>query len=262
MRAAIALAVAACAALGSGAAPAAAQIRSIEEQRGGAWLYRAGHARERTACILETDSPAGVAAGGHVRFALLNRPFEFQMSVRDLRWRIPPGATGTVRIAVEGGGVPSGAYASAQRAQQAGPDRVVVDLAPNPDGAARILDALRQGRRLGITMPDGQVVAAGLGGMEPLVRRFLNCFHQRIVPPSAPTRHAAPRGGRGNGGAACRGGGIGRASHRSARPVWRTGHGDHSLIAPATGRRRRARYAPPRRGADCGPRGTAGRPVA
>jgi hypothetical protein len=121
MRAAIALAVAACAALGSGAAPAAAQIRSIEEQRGGAWLYRAGHARERTACILETDSPAGVAAGGHVRFALLNRPFEFQMSVRDLRWRIPPGATGTVRIAVEGGGVPSGAYASAQRAQQAGP---------------------------------------------------------------------------------------------------------------------------------------------
>jgi hypothetical protein len=202
MRAASALAIAACAAFG-GAAPAAAQIRSIEEQRGGAWLYRAGQARERTACILETDSPAGAAAGGHVRFALLNRPFEFQMSVRDLRWRIPPGATGTVRVEVEGGGVPSGGYASTQRAQQAGPDRLVVDLAPNPDGAARILDALRQGRRLGITMPDGQVVAAGLGGTEPLVRRFLDCFHQRIMPPPAPTRRpGATRPGAGQGGAA------------------------------------------------------------
>jgi hypothetical protein len=175
------------------AGPAVAQIRSIEEQRGGAWLYRAGQARERTACILETERPDGTV-GGQVRLAILNQPFEFHLSLRDRRWRIPPGTTGLVRLEVEGYG--TAPYHSTQRARQGGPDRIMVDLADNPQGAARILDALRHGRRLVATLPDGQAIAAPLGGTVALVGRLLDCFQRRIVPRQQQRqRSAMPFGG-------------------------------------------------------------------
>lgn len=158
--------------------PAAAQMRSLEEQRAGAWLYRAGRTRERTACILETERPAGTA-GGHVRLAMLNQPFEFHLSLRDLRWRIPPGTTGLVRLEIEGAPVP---YSAVLRAEQAGPDRIEVDLASAPDSAARILDALRRGNRLTARMPDGQLIGALLGGTAALVDRFYDCFRRRLMP--------------------------------------------------------------------------------
>ncbi|GGG16990.1 hypothetical protein GCM10010964_01570 [Caldovatus sediminis] len=183
-RAAVLLALAAAAALP--APPAAAQLRSIEEQRAGAWLYRAGRTGERTACILETERPAGTL-GGHVRLAMLNQPFEFHLSLRDLRWRIPPGTTGLVRLEIEGGAT---RYGANLRARQAGPDRTEVDLAGDPEGAARILAALRAGQRLSVRMPDGQVIGAPLAGTAVLVGRFHDCFRRRLMPRQ--TRAAAP----------------------------------------------------------------------
>ncbi|MBW8269369.1 hypothetical protein [Caldovatus aquaticus] len=167
-------------------APGAAQMRSIEEQRAGAWLYRTGQVRERAACILESERPAGTA-GGHVRLAMLSQPFAFRLSLRDLRWRIPPGTTGLVRLEIEGGPAP---YGAVLRAAQAAPDRIEVDLSAAPDSAARILAALRQGHRLTVRLPDGQVIAAPLDGTAALVDRFHDCFRRRVLPHHA--RRAAP----------------------------------------------------------------------
>ncbi len=72
----------------------------------------------------------------------------------------------------------------------------MVDLAENPQGAARILDALRHGRRLVATLPDGQAIAAPLGGTAALVGRLLDCFQRRILArQQRQPRPAMPRGG-------------------------------------------------------------------
>ncbi len=195
LRAAVRPALAlAAAAVTLAAPPAAAQLRSIEEQRLGAWLYRTGRTQTaRTACILETERPAGTLAG-HVRLAMLNQPFEFHLSLRDLRWRIPPGTAGIVRLEIEGGATP---YRANLRARQAGPDRTEVDLASNPDGAARFLAALAAGQRLTARMPDGQVISAPLAGTAVLVQRLHDCFRRRLMPRqtragTAPSPHGGP----------------------------------------------------------------------
>jgi hypothetical protein len=173
-----ALAVAAAVALAA-AGPAAARTRTLEEARAGAWHYRAalGPAPDaRRYCILENAAADGT---GHLRIVLASRPYDAHVSLRNARWRVAPGTRGTVRIEVDA------LYASTQRVREAGRHEVSVELADNPEGAARLLHAIARGQRITLTIPGGPVATAGLAGTSALVRRLLDCFerHIRAGPP-------------------------------------------------------------------------------
>jgi len=161
------------------ATPAAAQWSELESRALGQWTYSAlrNDSSGARSCAVHTHWQQ---LGRQLRLTAIEEPYSLSLVLRDPALALPPGATGTMRIAIDGTPF-SATFVSDD------PAIAVVQLAAESSAARRFFAAFRLGNVMSIGMPGGYGFDVGLRGTNAATQAMTDCIDRtfRVAAPPA-----------------------------------------------------------------------------
>jgi hypothetical protein len=163
--------------------PAAAQWSELESRPVGQWTYSAlrHDGTGAHSCAVHTHWQQ---LGRQLRLTAIEQPYSLSLVLRDPALALQPGATGTMRIAIDG--TPFSATFVSED-----PAIAVVQLAAESAAARRFFAAFRYGNVMSIGMPGGYGFDTGLRGSNAATLAMNDCV-DRLFSVAAPPALAAP----------------------------------------------------------------------
>ncbi len=170
--------------------PAAAQWSELENRALGQWTYSAlrHDGSGARSCAVHTHWQQ---LGRQLRLTAIEEPYSLSLVLRDPALALQPGATGTMRIVIDGTPF-SATFVSSD------PAIAEVQLAAESSAARRFFAAFRLGNVMSIGMPGGYGFDVGLRGTNAATQAMTECIDRtfRVAAPPAlapvPPAYAAP----------------------------------------------------------------------